>query len=137
MIVVDANVIAYAVIPGAKTALALSAIEVDAEWVAPPLWRSELRNILATSVRTKRLTMGQALAGWEQAARLVVETGLDPDCARVLQLSVQSGASAYDCEYLALAQTLAVPLVTADERLARRFGDVVVDLARFVGRGEN
>lgn len=137
MIVVDANVIAYAVIPGAKTALALSAIELDAEWVAPPLWRSELRNILATSVRTKRLTMGQALAGWEQAARLVVETGLDPDCARVLQLSVQSGASAYDCEYVALAQSLSVPLVTADERLARRFGDVVVDLARFVGRGED
>ncbi len=137
MIVVDANVIAYAVIPGAKTALALSAIGVDAEWVAPPLWRSELRNILATSVRTKRLTMGQALAGWEQAAGLVVETGLDPDCARVLQLSVQSGASAYDCEYVALAQSLAVPLVTADERLARRFGDVAVDLARFVGRGED
>jgi predicted nucleic acid-binding protein len=46
MIVVDANVIAYAVIPGAKTALALSAIEADAEWVAPPLWKSELRKIL-------------------------------------------------------------------------------------------
>ncbi len=37
MIVVDANVIAYAVIPGAKTPLALSAIEVDPEWVAPTL----------------------------------------------------------------------------------------------------
>jgi predicted nucleic acid-binding protein len=135
MIVVDANVIAYAVIPGAKTPLALSAIEADAEWVAPPLWKSELRNILATSVRTKRLTISQALAGWEEAAGLVLETGLDLDCAQVLRLSVQSGASAYDCEYVALAQTLGVPLVTADERLARRFGDVAVDLARFVGAG--
>ena len=93
MIVVDANVIAYAVIPGARTDQALSAIEADEEWVAPPLWRSELRNILATSVRTKRLTIAQALAAWEQAALLVVESGLDLDCARVLRLFVQSGAS--------------------------------------------
>jgi predicted nucleic acid-binding protein len=36
---------------------------------------------------------------------------------------------------VALAQTLVVPIVTADERLARRFADVAVDLARFVGAG--
>jgi predicted nucleic acid-binding protein len=136
MIVVDANVIAYAVIPGARTPLALSAIEADAKWVAPPLWRSELRNVLASSVRTKRLTMSQALAAWEQAVGLVVEAGIELDSARVLRLSVESGASAYDCEYVALAQTLALPLVTADERLARRFADVAVDLARFVGRAQ-
>ncbi len=133
MIVVDANVIAYAVIPGAQTPLALSAIERDAEWVAPPLWRSDLRNILATSVRAKRLTMAQALGCWEQAVGLVLESGLDLDCGLVLRLSVQSGASAYDCEYVALARALAVPFVTADARLSRRFADVTVDLARFVG----
>jgi predicted nucleic acid-binding protein len=134
MIVVDANVIAYAVIPGEKTAWALAAIEADAEWVAPALWRSEIRNVLATSVRTKRLTMAQALASWEQAVGVVAEAGLEPDCARVLRLSTQSGASAYDCEYVALAEALAVPLVTADERLARRFREVAVDLARFASR---
>jgi predicted nucleic acid-binding protein len=53
----------------------------------------------------------------------------------VIPVSTQSGASAYDCEYVALAEALAVPLVTADERLARRFRDVAVDLARFAGRG--
>ncbi len=136
MIVVDANVIAYAVIPGEKTAWALKAIETDAEWVAPALWRSELRNILATSVRTKRLRAAQALEGWEQAVGLVAETGLEADCARVLQLSAESGASAYDCEYVALAEALAVPFVTADERLGRRFRGVAVDLARFARRDE-
>lgn len=136
MIVVDANVIAYAVIPGEKTPWALAAIEADAEWVAPALWRSELRNILATSVRTKRLTMAQALEGWEHAVALVAETGLEPDCARVLQLSTQTGASAYDCEYVALAEALAVPFVTADERLGRRFRDVAVELARFARRDQ-
>lgn len=133
MIVVDANVIAYAVIPGAKTTLALAAIERDADWVAPALWRSEFRNILATSVRTKRLVLRQALAAWEQARGLVAETTLDVDCEQVLRLSAQSGASAYDCEYVALARTLAIRLVTADAPLARRFPEVAIDLGRFVG----
>jgi len=133
VIVVDANVIAYAVIPGAKTTLALAAIERDADWVAPALWRSELRNILATSVRTKRLALKQALAAWEQAVGLVAETTLDVDCEQVLRLSAHSGASAYDCEYVALARTLAIRLVTADAALARRFPGVAIDLGRFVG----
>jgi predicted nucleic acid-binding protein len=133
VIVVDANVIAYAVIPGAKTTLALAAIERDAEWVAPQLWRSEFRNILATSVRTRRLTLDQALAAWKQAVRLVAETALDVDCEHVLKLSAQSGASAYDCEYVALAQVLALRLVTADGPLARRFPKVAIDLGHFAG----
>ncbi len=87
-------------------------------------------------MRTKRLAIAQALAGWEQAVDLVAETGLEADCARVLRLSVESGASAYDCEYVALAQTLGVPLVTADERLGRRFREVTISLADFVERAD-
>jgi|WetSurMetagenome_2_1015567.scaffolds.fasta_scaffold202591_2 predicted nucleic acid-binding protein len=131
MIVVDTNVIAYAVIPGAKTATALATIAQDPEWVAPPLWRSEFRNVLATSVRTKRLTLSQALAAWEHAVGLIAESDLAPDCGAILRLSAATGASAYDCEYVVLAQTLGVPLVTADNRLARRFPDVVVAMDHY------
>jgi predicted nucleic acid-binding protein len=126
MIVVDANLIAYAVIPGAKTEAALATIAKDPEWVAPLLWRSELRNVLATSVRTKRLTLPQGLAAWEHAVGLVAESDVALDCAVILRLSVATGASAYDCEYVALAQALGVPLVTADHRLARRFPGVAM-----------
>lgn len=34
----------------------------------------------------------------------------------------QSGCSAYDCEFVALAQYLDVPLVSADRKLRKRFG---------------
>lgn len=39
----------------------------------------------------------------------------------VLQLAARSGCSAYDCEFVALAQDLAVPLITADRALRRAF----------------
>ena len=40
---------------------------------------------------------------------------------RSLRLSRDSGASAYDCEYVALAEHLGVVLVTADSKLLKAF----------------
>ena len=51
MIVVDTNVIAYLLIPGQHTAAARGTLARDAEWAAPLLWRSELRNVLALYLR--------------------------------------------------------------------------------------
>ncbi|HVT15253.1 MAG TPA: type II toxin-antitoxin system VapC family toxin [Thermoanaerobaculia bacterium] len=66
-------------------------------------------------------------------AGLVVEPDLPVETAKVLSLALASGASAYDCEFVALAQELGAILVTADRRLAERFPAVAVELARFVG----
>jgi len=54
------------------------------------------------------------------------------DTGKVLALAGASGASAYDCEFVALAEELGVPLVTADRRLAERFPAIAVELRRFV-----
>ena len=51
MIVVDVNVLAYLLIPGKFTEAAEQLLAEDSAWVVPRLWRSELRNILATYLR--------------------------------------------------------------------------------------
>jgi predicted nucleic acid-binding protein len=60
VIVVDANVIAYLVIPGKFTEVAERLLETDPQWVAPRLWRSEVRNVLATYVRNALLGLADA-----------------------------------------------------------------------------
>ena len=60
MIVVDTNVLAYLYLPGEQTLDAKSLFQREPEWVAPPLWRSEFRNILAAYVRRKTPTFDLA-----------------------------------------------------------------------------
>ncbi len=49
-----------------------------------------------------------------------------------LAMAVQYGSTAYDSAYVALAQQLGLPLITADEALVRRFADTGLDV-RFLG----
>ena len=59
MIVADSSLIAPCVVPGEMTKLALAVYSRDSEWVAPPLWRSEVSNVLATQMRLKGMSLGR------------------------------------------------------------------------------
>jgi predicted nucleic acid-binding protein len=131
VIVVDANVVAYAVLPGDRTDAALGAFEQDPEWIAPSLWRSEVRNVLATTMRVQGLSLADAMKAWQHASRLVLDAPLPGDTARILRLAENARASAYDCEYVALAEALGLAFVTGDGRLAKRFPDVAVSVTDF------
>ena len=60
LIVVDTNVICYALISGDKTDLALQVDKQDASWNVPLLWRHEFLNVLATSIRAGVIYVKQA-----------------------------------------------------------------------------
>ena len=124
MIVVDTNVVAYLLLPGPQTALAEDLLIQQPEWAAPPLWRSEWRNVLAGYLRRGALDLNQALALQQQAELLVIRHEEPVSSQAVLQLVASSRCSAYDCEFVAAAQQLDVPLVTADRALLAAFPDV-------------
>lgn len=121
MIVVDSNVLAYLYLPGEYTAAAEALLERDAEWAAPVLWRSELRNILAGYLRRKSLTFHQTCTLQSEAERLLAGLEFEVDSEVVLELVKRSDCSAYDCEFIALAIQLNTKLVTMDKKLLRAF----------------
>lgn len=51
MIVVDTNLIGYLFLSSEGSLLAEAVLIKDMDWVAPLLWRSELRNVLAYYLR--------------------------------------------------------------------------------------
>lgn len=129
MIVVDSNVVAYLYLPGEHTVKAEALLERDPDWAAPILWRSEFRNILAGYLRRKTLTFDQACSLQSEAEDLLAGSEFDVDSKAVLELVRDSDCSAYDCEFIALANKLQVKLVTMDAKLLKAFPKRTVSLA--------
>ena len=131
MIVVDTNVIGYLLLPSEHTPAARAAYERDPAWAAPLLWRSEFRNVLATSIHQGQMTLDDAVDVMDVGNELMEGREYAVDSADVLNLASLSSCSAYDCEFVALARELAVPLLTEDRRIRTSFRDLAVRLVDF------
>lgn len=121
MIVVDTNIVAYLLLQGEYTARAEALYEQDAEWAAPILWRSEFRNLLSGYMRTGRLSLVDAKRLQIEAESLLAGNEHEAESALVLDFAAATGCTAYDCEFVAVAQRLGVPLVTLDRALLKAF----------------
>ena len=84
-------------------------------------------------MRQRDLSASDAWRAHELADQLLSGQEFAVPGERVLALVAASTCSAYDCEYVALADELAVPLVTADRQLLRAFADRAISPKDFVG----
>ena len=132
MIVADTNLIAYFSIHTECSALAEAVCAVDSIWAAPLLWRSEYRATLMKYINHAGMNFETAIGSLRVAEEAIAGREYAVDARKVLELAMQSKCSAYDCEYVALAQDLGVPLVTADKQVLRAFPKIAVSLEKFV-----
>lgn len=131
MIVVDTNIISYLYISGARSNQAEQLLSSDPQWVAPVLWRSEFRSVLSLYLRKQYLSFDEVLLIIHQAESLLSANEYEIPSALIMQLVSSSQCSAYDCEFVALAQYLGVPLITADKRILREFPKTAISLDAF------
>jgi len=133
MIVADTNVIAYLFINGDHTSQAKKLLKIDQEWMAPVLWKSEFRNILALYIRKGLLSFENSILLLNEVENFMNDheydvSSTDVSSTDVMSLISKSNCSAYDCEYVALAESLNTKLYTSDKKLIREFPDTVVSL---------
>ncbi len=128
MIVVDTNVLAYLYLPGEFTEAAERLLERDTDWHAPVLWRSELRNILAGYLRRGSLTFEHACSIQLEAESLLHGGEHEAESRKVMELVKASDCSAYDCEFVAVAEALGVTVVTMDSKLLKAFPKIARSL---------
>ncbi len=121
MIVVDTNVIAYLWIPGIFTLQAEKLLKKDPEWVVPFLWRSELRNVLSVYVQNEKMDVSTAYEIMQEAEKFFLGKEYHVSSDHVLTLAAHSKCSAYDCEFVALAEDLEISLVTNDRQILKKF----------------
>jgi predicted nucleic acid-binding protein len=135
MIVVDTNIILYLHVTSDHTSLALQLLEKEPSWVSVPLWQSEFRNTLALYLRQGILSLPQARAVMDEALHSMAGRETPVSSSHVLELAATSHCTAYDCEFVALAQLLGIPLVTNDKQIFKEFPGIAVSLKEFVDRG--
>lgn len=130
MIVVDTNIIAYLYLPNEHSHAVEQLLLKNADWVAPLLWRSELRNVLALYLRKQLLTFEQAYHIQTEAEALLSGREYEVSSYDVLNLAHISQCSAYDCEFVTLAKYLNTQLVTSDKKVLSSFPTIAISLSQ-------
>ncbi|MDH5252907.1 MAG: type II toxin-antitoxin system VapC family toxin [Nitrospira sp.] len=133
MIVADTNLLIYLYVQGQRTAESEAVLRRDPVWTAPLLWRSEFRNALIGLVRKDALALDEALSMVDEAERWLAGREYSVVSRHVLTLAEKSGCSACDCEFVALAQDLAVQLVTADRQILKAFPTIAISPSAVTG----
>jgi predicted nucleic acid-binding protein len=99
----------------------------------PDLFYVECTNVLWKYVRRFGYSPEAARQDVVDLVRLPLQVASTADLAEAaLRLALEHGATAYDATYVALAQKLSLPLVTADEALVRRLEGTGLDV-RWLG----
>jgi predicted nucleic acid-binding protein len=120
--VVDANVCVKLFVPEENSDRAINLFaNPKIARQAPDLLFIECANVLWTKVRKGNYLAGDAVNDLQdlRATDTVVTPTADL-VVRAFELANEFDISAYDACYVALAESLGVPLVTADERLAAK-----------------
>jgi predicted nucleic acid-binding protein len=121
MIVVDTNILAHFWLPSDSTDLVDQLYQHDSNWVAPLLWRSEFRNVVSLYLRKGLIKLNEAHTIIEKAELQMKEREFQINSVHVINYVDQSNCTAYDCEFVALAEDLDLKLVTLDKQLLLEF----------------
>lgn len=124
MIVVDTNVMTSLVVDGENAVDSTALLEHDAEWAAPTILISELRNVLLGFVRKGNLTPDQAKAMCDDAALVLGGRIISVSGSRVIDTALECGLTAYDAEFVVLARALRIPLATSDRAILAGAPDI-------------
>jgi len=127
-------ILAYAVVDVPDHTSAVNELlETGHAWAAPPPWPSELRNVLLQYVRVSEGTRPGETVSMEDARRkmglaetLIGQRTVPIGSDAVFGVVEATDLSAYDGEYVALAQKVEVPLVIADRAILGAVPSVAV-----------
>lgn len=133
MIVIDANILIYALIECDNSHWIPQLRAKDADWRTTGLCLHETLNVLATYQRRRLLTLAQCRELLGHANRFIDVAQCEVDMEAALSAAATYGITGYDAQYVALAKSMAVPLITEDRKLREAVPGVGVSMQDFIG----
>lgn len=132
MIVVDASVVAFLFIEGELTEAVRELHQIDSDWVTPPILNHEMLNILAAVGSAEGSPVAMEVV-WRDVRALVASRQQVPDPVRSLRSGVELGISGNEAQYLCLADSLGLRLITQEKNLLQAAPDRAVSVLDFLG----
>lgn len=133
MIAVDTNLIVDLFLRTPQSELARAIARQDDQWHAPLLWRSEFASVLWQHHRASGLALDVARELHLRARTWMDGTEHVPSFDDVLELSFGADVTPYDGQFIVVARTMGVRLLSHDRRLRRAFPDEVIDPRAYLG----
>jgi len=137
MIVADTNLVVYLFVESEFTERARQVHSLDSDWVFPPIAQSEAANVLATLTREKWITPETACEALEHIEKRIMAGLRNVSMRAALELAIRKEISAYDAQFIVLAHSLDVHLITEDGRLKNKFPEVALSMAAFAARNKD
>jgi predicted nucleic acid-binding protein len=87
--------------------------------------------VLVTFIRREIITLDDGLLIMKNCLKFMQGLEYEVDSESVLNLAAFHKCSAYDCEFVALAQRLDIPLLTVDRQILAHFPERAIALDLF------
>ncbi len=134
MIVVDANILIYSLIEGDYSPLVRKLRERDLDWRTTGLCLHEILNVLATYQRRNILKLAQCKKLLEHAERFMKVAQCEVKMGAALAVAAKYAITGYDAQYIALAQSLKVSLITEDRKLRDAMPGIAFSMQEFLAQ---
>jgi predicted nucleic acid-binding protein len=131
MIVVDATVVPFLFLEGELTEVVRELHALDSGWVTPPILNHEILHLLARLGVTEGNEPMERL--WREIRGVLSANQQVPDPVRSLRLGIEYGLSGYEAQYLCLAESLDLPLISEDPVLRGLFRGRVFGVEEYLG----
>jgi predicted nucleic acid-binding protein len=104
----------------------------DADWRTTELCRHETLNVLATYQRREVLSLEQCRELLNHADQFIAQAQCEVNFAESLDIAALYVISGYDAQYVALAASLSVPLISEDRKLRQAAPEMVMSMQQFI-----
>ena len=131
--VLDASVVVKWFVEDSLSEAAIAARDKWRSPMAPSLLMVEVANAFRRYVVRGDIELGLALDNLDLISRIVRTVDHRPFLEEATSLAVRRNHSVQDCLYVVMALRRGLPLVTADQKLARKFADLNGLTLRLIG----
>ena len=132
MIVVDTTILASLYLENPHRQEIEELFLKDCYWLAPIVWRSDFRNLLASYIHQGTIQLDKALEVMAACEELMDKMEHEPSSLHVLSLVQVSGCTASECAYVAVARDFGTVLITLDWTFLKTFPRIALTPTAFL-----